>query len=273
MTQTAASLPQLATTVTGSGEPVVVLHGFTGSAEAMRPLIERLDRWRCVAVDLLGHGRSPSPPEGALYSVEAAAQMVASVTAAMPCGPCHIVGYSMGGRVALALATAHPQLCRSLTLISATAGIADEHERAERRAADARLAERIGERGIDWFVDYWTALPMWRSLRANFSPADWDASLRQRRRCHPTGLANCLRHGGTGSMPPLWDQLATITVPTLLLCGALDAKFVTIGHQMHELLSHSALAVMADAGHAVHLESPEECARAIRRHLAANSSS
>lgn len=253
----------LATATSGNGEPVVVIHGFTGSGEAMAPLVDRLDGWRRIAVDLPGHGRSSAPAKLSCYSVEALAESVAGLAAAVPDGPCHVVGYSMGGRVALALASAHSEVCRSLTLISATAGIADAAGRAQRRRADEALADRIDEHGLVGFVDEWMALPMWDTLRGRLRPSEWEASMRQRRSCDPVGLANSLRAGGTGSMTPLWDRLAAIDVPTLIVCGELDAPFVEIGRRMSELLPKSELAVMPGVGHAVHLESPEGCAEVV----------
>lgn len=260
---------QLAAATRGSGEPVIVLHGFTGSAEAIAPLADRLDGWQRIAVDLVGHGRSPSPVDLAPYSVEAMADAVDLLVAGVPGGACHIIGYSMGGRVALALAAAHPHACRSLTLISATAGLADESERVQRRHADAALADRLASHGIARFVEDWLAQPMWDTLRAKLSRSEWEASIRQRLGCDPAGLANSLRAGGTGSMVPLWDRLADLDVPTLVMCGELDAKFVEIGRQMNDLLPRSDLVVLAGAGHAAHLEVPDACATAIRQHLAA----
>ena len=260
----------LASHTHGSGEPVIVIHGFTGSAEAMAPLVQRLDGYRRIAVDLVGHGRSPAPADLTPYSIEAMADSLADRAAAAHEGACHIVGYSFGGRVALALAAAHPQVCRSLTLISATAGIADEAARAQRRSADAALAEMIAVRGLTAFIHHWTALPMWDSLRASLSDDDWQASIRQRLQSNPVGLANSLRAAGTGAMTPLWDQLADLDAPTLLLCGELDAKFVAIARDMAGRMPRSELVVVGGAGHAVHLEHSDTCARAVRRHLAAH---
>ena len=261
---------QLAAATTGSGDPVIVLHGFTGSAEAMAPLVDRLDGWRCIAVDLVGHGRSPSPADLAPYSVEAMAASVAELASGVGDGPCHVIGYSMGGRVALALAAAHPRACRSLTLISATAGIADASERAQRRRADAALAGRIDEHGLARFVDEWMDQPMWDSLRASLGPEAWQSSIEQRLRSDPAGLANSLRAGGAGSMTPLWGRLDSIDVPTLVLCGALDIKFTAIGRDMADRLPDSKLMIVLSAGHAAHLEDPDGCATTVRRHLAAH---
>ncbi|MDE0318470.1 MAG: hypothetical protein OXI97_01160, partial [Acidimicrobiaceae bacterium] len=58
----------------------------------------------------------------------------------------------------------------------------------------------------------------------------------------------------------LWDRLGALDVPTLVMCGELDAKFVALGRQMNDLLPNSELAVMPGVGHAVHLETPDLCA-------------
>lgn len=250
---------RLAAEASGDGEPVIVIHGFTGSGAAMAPLVDRLDGWRRIAVDLPGHGRSPAPPELPCYSVEAMAESIGGLAAAVD-GPCHLIGYSMGGRIALALAVAHPHVCRSLTLISATAGMDDQAERARRRQADEALADRIGQHGLAQFVEDWMAAPMWDTLRARLSETEWEASMRQRLGCDPVGLANSLRVGGTGTMTPLWDRLVTLAMPTLVVCGELDAKFVELGRRMSELLPKSELAEMPGVGHAVHLETPDLCA-------------
>ena len=258
----------LAASMTGKGEPVLVIHGFTGCAQAMAPLVDRLDGWRRIAVDLPGHGQSESPAALGRYSIDATVEALAELIVEMDAAPCAVVGYSMGGRVALSLAAAHRKLCRSLVLVSATAGITDPAERASRQRADAALADLIAQRGLRHFVDHWTALPMWATLRERLGPVAWQASIRQRLTCHPLGLAHSLRAAGTGSMRPLWEELGSVDVPTLLLCGELDTKFVDLGAQMASQLPNSRLTVLPDAGHAAHLEQPRTCATAIREHLA-----
>ncbi len=259
----------LAATVTGSGEPVLVIHGLTGCAQAMAPLVDRLGGYRRIAVDLPGHGNSESPADLDRYSVDATVDALAELLVKLNATPCAAVGYSMGGRVALSLAAARPELCRSLVLVSATAGIADPPERARRRRADAALADLIAQRGLRHFVDRWTALPMWDTLRGRLGPAAWQASIRQRLACHPLGLAHSLRAAGTGSMRSLWQELDSVEAPTLLLCGELDTKFVDLAGQMARRLPNSQLIVLPDTGHAAHLEQPDACAVAIREHLAA----
>ena len=257
----------LAVTVTGSGEPVLVIHGFTGCAQAMAPLVDRLGGRRRIAVDLPGHGNSESPADLKRYSIDATVEALAELIVEMDATPCAIVGYSMGGRVALSLAAAHRELCRSLVLISATAGITDPGERASRQRADAALAYLIAQQGLRHFVDRWMALPMWETLHERLGPVAWQTTIRQRLTCHPLGLAHSLRAAGTGSMRSLWEELDSVDVPTLLLCGELDPKFVDLGAQMASQLPNCSLMVLPGTGHAVHLEDPESCTAALREHL------
>lgn len=99
----------IAYSVTGAGpEAVLFLHGFGGSADVWAPFVERLaDRYRCIAVDALGHGRSSRPGDPADYMTASRASDFAKVLDAEGVARVHVWGYSMGGRNAYALATHH----------------------------------------------------------------------------------------------------------------------------------------------------------------------
>ena len=148
----------------GDGPPILLLHGFTGDTTTMRDLADRLEGCgERVLMDFIGHGKSEAP-ELEAYDMEAAIEQVRSVGEALGSPPA-VIGYSMGGRVALAAATAGVQM-RSLVLIGGRAGIRDPEERFLRRCADDGLAEEIMERGMEWFVDYWASRPFFASQRA-----------------------------------------------------------------------------------------------------------
>lgn len=166
-----------------------------------------------------------------------------------------LVGYSMGGRVALHQALRRPDRVRRLILESASPGLATEEERARRRADDEALARRIVAEGIEAFVDRWEALPLFASQRR------LPENVRRRHRAgrlanDPRSLAASLRGLGTGTLPSLWDRLEDIATPTLLIVGELDPKFVEIGHRMAAAMPDARLTVVPDAGHTVHLERP-----------------
>ncbi len=248
---------------TGSGSPVLVLHGFSGSAEAMRPLVVPLARsHRVVAVDIIGHGSSPTPPAADDCTMEAVVAQIDRVIAELGLAPAHLVGYSMGGRIALSYAVAHPDRVASVIAIGASPGIAEEAERAERVAADSALADHIVAGGVDWFVSHWESLPILQPGSAEgIARAAWVRELRLAN--DPAGLAAALRGLGTGSMPPLHDRLAGLDVPALLIVGEKDNKFRAIAADLVGSIPHSRLVVVDDAGHSVHLDNAQGLARVV----------
>ena len=247
-----------------AGVPVIVLHGFTGSAQAMarltEPLAARLPA-RIICPDLVGHGRSEVPDDLDLYRVESMAVQVAGVADALDCETFHLVGYSMGGRVALTLGcTASPRL-RSLTLIGTSAGIADPEERRRRAQADAARAELI-HADFEAFVDEWMADPMF-ARQAALGDAHMRAARDQRLASNPQGLARSLMAGGTGAMEPLHECLGSCDMPTRLLVGAHDTKFCAIADQIAARLPRAGVARIDGAGHAAHIEQPDAAAAVI----------
>jgi 2-succinyl-6-hydroxy-2,4-cyclohexadiene-1-carboxylate synthase len=238
----------------GAGRRVVLVHGFTQTLRSWDPLAARLARRRSVArVDLPGHGGSAGVR---LDFVETTAALGAVG------GEGAYVGYSLGGRLCLRLALDRPELVTALVLLGASPGLADPGERAARRQEDDALAATIERDGTAAFLRRWLASPLFAGLRP--APADLAA-----RRANPAaGLAAALRLLGTGVQEPLWDRLGDLRCPVLLLAGADDAKFATIAERMAEHIGPRAdVALIAGAGHAAHLERPDEVAVAIEGFL------
>ena len=236
----------------------VLAHGFTQSARSwttfQRLLESRLPGATTIAVDLPGHGDAEAPADLDLW---ASADLLADQG-----GPGVYVGYSMGGRVALHTALAHPEVVERLVLIGATAGIDDPDERAARRAADERLADHIEAVGVSTFIDEWLANPLFAGL------TDATAQRADRLRNSPAGLAASLRATGSGTQTPLWDRLGEIECPVLVLVGEHDAKFTDLGRRLVGGLSQADLVVVPGAGHSVHLEQPDATVAAIVAWLA-----
>jgi 2-succinyl-6-hydroxy-2,4-cyclohexadiene-1-carboxylate synthase len=252
----------------GRGEPLVLLHGFTSTVESWRPFFDDLSGAHHVhAIDLIGHGESAAPEDRTRYACDRALDDLAAVLDELGIERAAWLGYSLGGRLALGVAIAHPERVSALILESATAGIRDESERAKRRASDEALANRIEENGTEAFVAEWEALPMWSSQRS-LAPEVRAAQREQRLANSPIGLANSLRGMGQGAQPSLWDRLGEIRLPTLLIAGALDTKFAELASQMHHGIPDAELELVPDAGHAVHLESPRQFAEIVREFLA-----
>jgi len=247
--------------------PLVLLHGFTGSHASWRALPADWSRqFQVIAVDLLGHGRSDAPADPARYAMDRCVADLASALDQLGAAAVNVLGYSLGGRVALHFAAAHPERVRALILESASPGLAIPEERAARIAADEALAGRLERDGLEAFVDYWERLPLFASQAR--LPAEARAALRaQRLQNNPVGLANSLRGLGTGAQPSLWERLPELHAPTLLVAGALDEKFTAIARQMAAHLPAARLGIVPDAGHTVHLEQPDTFQRLIAEFL------
>lgn len=239
------------------GVPIVLLHGFTGCLESWRPLAERIGKGRPVyGVDLPGHGKSPSPVEVEPYTMAASVESIYAALSELGIDRCDLVGYSFGGRVAMHVALARPDLVRALVLESAAPGVADAAERSARIAADTALAESIERDGVAAFVARWEALPLFATQRA--LPDAVQARVRQQRLAgNSTGLANSLRGAGAGAQEPLFNRLSELSPPTLVIAGALDTKYASLAVQMAATIPVASCQIIVDAGHTVHLERPD----------------
>jgi 2-succinyl-6-hydroxy-2,4-cyclohexadiene-1-carboxylate synthase len=235
----------------------VACHGFSQTARSWGRFGELLARdHRVLALDLPGHGGSSEIDA----DIDEAARLVLEASDGEPFD---LMGYSMGGRVALRAATLGPPGLGRLVLISATAGIADEGARAMRRARDAQLADQIeAEDDLGAFLDRWLRQPMFATL----APEAADRSSRLANT--PGGLARSLRQLGTGSQAPLWGELAGLEVPVLALVGASDSRFVDTNAKMVDRLPAAALSLVCGARHACHLEQPELAAATVRAFVA-----
>lgn len=241
--------------------PVVVLHGFTGTGAAMAPLADRLNRapssGEVISPNLAGHGIGARPAGSDEYTIEAMAGAVAGLVD----GPIHLVGYSMGGRVALTLACRYPERVATLSLIGASAGLADADERRVRAASDDALADEL-EVDPPAFIDRWMHNPLFVTQQ-RLGPEAWKASRTQRLANDPRAMARSLRMASTGRMTPLHGVLAACTMPVGLIVGSLDEKFRRVARDLASALPDAEMIAIGDSGHATHVEQPEATAAAV----------
>ncbi|MCY3778700.1 MAG: 2-succinyl-6-hydroxy-2,4-cyclohexadiene-1-carboxylate synthase [Chloroflexi bacterium] len=253
--------------ITGAGPPLLLLHGFTGDSNTWRDFaLDMSDDFKVIRLDVLGHGKSDKPAQASSYQMPAVAADIIDLLNQLEITRARLLGYSLGGRLALYLALTFPERFASLALESASPSLADACERAERRRNDEALASKIEARGIDWFVDYWESLPLWAS-QANLPSTVLAAQRKQRLASDPRGLANSLRGMGAGAQPSLWGDLPNLRIPTLLLIGALDHKFRRINELMTKTIPDARLVPIPSAGHNSHLENPTAFAQAVRSFL------
>ncbi len=254
--------------VAGNGPPVVLLHGFTGTGNSWRALVEVLAAdFTTIAVDLVGHGRSASPEALDRYQMARAVEDLAALLRILGHERAAWLGYSLGGRTALQVAVHRPDVVSALVLEGATPGLDTAEERAARVAADEVLARRLEREGLEAFVDFWQSISLWDSQQRTLTEAQRAALRAGRLAQDPVGLAGSLRGMGTGSQAWVGDRLGEVRVPVLLTAGTLDTKFSAIAGQMAEAIPDATMRLIEAAGHAAHLERPEAFNALVREFL------
>jgi 2-succinyl-6-hydroxy-2,4-cyclohexadiene-1-carboxylate synthase len=243
---------------------IVFLHGFLGSGSDWLPFARKLDgRFCSVLVDLPGHGEAAIPAADGetdgffMRTVEALAGEIRRLSA----GPCVLVGYSMGGRIGLALALRRPELFSKAVIVSSSPGLRTEEERAARRKSDEGIARKI-ERNFEGFIEFWYDQPLFATLKSHALFREVEA---QRKQGSPQNLARALRLLGTGNQPSFWDELPKNRLLMLFCVGEKDSKYVEVGHRMAELCPESRLEIFERCGHTLHIEEPERFLASVER--------
>lgn len=240
---------------------LVLLHGFTGSPDSWSEVLAHLDPDDAIAPALLGHDSTPGDPAVQTFHDEVD-RLARRIEARWPEGS-HLVGYSMGGRVALGLLVRHPHLFRGATLMGASPGLSDPAERDARARRDEEWARLLESDGLDPFVAAWEELPLF-ATQDRAPAAALDAQRRIRLAHDPRGLARSLRVTGLAAMPDYRPALPGIDLPVRVVAGAEDEKFRALGQELVALLPRGELRVIQGAGHNVVLERPVEVARLLR---------
>ena len=254
-------------TVEPTKQPVLLVHGFLGDARDWDEIIAELDAdFRLIAVDLPGHGHSVGLPD-AHYSIEGCASEIVDLLEDLRLAQVALCGYSMGGRLALYLAVHYPARFSQVILESATAGLKSEQERKERHDQDHARANELESSSLEPFLRDWYQQPLFSSVMGR--PELFERLIEKRRSGDRGELAKSLRLMGTGEMLPLWDSLPELPMPVLCLAGELDPKFAALARQMAIAIPNSHAAIIADAGHSLHLEAPDAYIDRVRSFLKA----
>ncbi|MFD1928533.1 2-succinyl-6-hydroxy-2,4-cyclohexadiene-1-carboxylate synthase [Sporosarcina siberiensis] len=248
--------------------PVLVfLHGFTGSVETWSEVVQIFEsKFKIIRIDLTGHGKSSIPKNEQRYTMEEQVEDLEAVFNELGLTEFVLIGYSMGGRIALAYTVKYSERVLSLILESASPGLRTKQERSERRLADKALAERLTSDGLLKFVDFWENIPLFKSQKL-LSTKKQKAIREERLRQSTIGLSNSLIGIGTGSQPSYWESLQTVQIPVFLITGEIDKKFVLIAREMEKTFPIVKHTTIKSAGHAIHVEKPTLFATMIEEHI------
>lgn len=244
--------------VCGEGYPLVLLHGFTGDSSTWTPFCPVWGKHsKLIIPDIIGHGKTESPEDINRYKMKSAADDLIRLLDQLEIEQIDLMGYSMGGRLALTIAILYPERVRKLILESASPGLKTYEERILRRMKDGELANLIKEKGIKSFVAYWEEIPLFSTM--NRLPNLIKEGIRKQRLSNNTnGLVNSLLGMGTGSQPSWWDKLNLLRCEVLLLTGEKDEKFCKIAERMAGNMENASWIVINNCGHAIHVEQKEK---------------
>lgn len=244
---------------------LVFLHGFMGSGADWLPVAKSLaGRFFCVMPDLPGHGRNVCRSLARPLDFETVGQGLLETLQGLESGSVGLVGYSLGGRIALYAATVFPQHINALILESCQPGIEAEPARLDRAGADDEQAQILLEYGLDQFVDCWYEQALFSTLKRY--PQLLSAFKTKRKKNNPLWLAKIIRELSPGRQPPLWKNLGSLPMSVLLIAGSLDPKYTELAAQMGRQIPYGTTSIIPGAGHNVHLENPERFAELVQAH-------
>ena len=219
---------------------ILLVPGFMQRGDAWAPVADRLP-----GAEALDH--SAHDFEGRLAEIAEAGE------GAVLCG------YSLGGRLALRAALRDGDRYRGVITIGASAGIEEPAVRTARAEADARLAGWMETMPIEEIVAVWERQPLFADQNDDLVEAQRDGRLRH----EPRDLALLLRTAGQGTLDPVWLDLETLGPPLLAIAGARDEAYATAAERMAATAPKGRFALVEHAGHAAHLQRPDEVAALI----------
>jgi 2-succinyl-6-hydroxy-2,4-cyclohexadiene-1-carboxylate synthase len=244
--------------------PLVFLHGFLGSKQDFTESINLFSpHFPCFSFDLPGHGQV-SLPEKPSYDVFLA--LIAERLEQNQIKKCHLIGYSMGGRLALLFAKKFPDIVDKLIIISSHLGIEDKRERKDRLLQDTAWAEKLQNQPIEQFLTEWYNQPLFNTLRSN--KARFQEMLKRRSKVNPKDAAAVLQNLSLAKQKTLWKDLSHFTQNMLFICGAEDEKYKSLYDKI-PIGPKVQVATIPSAGHAPHLEKPDAFAEKVLQFLEA----
>jgi 2-succinyl-6-hydroxy-2,4-cyclohexadiene-1-carboxylate synthase len=247
--------------------PVLFLHGFMGSGNDWNEVIQFLSpQYYCLAVDLPGHGET-GLDENTDYSFEKTAIAVIQLIKQSDIKKCLLVGYSMGGRLALFLTLRYPQFFSKTVLESASPGLRTQQEREDRRIHDSQISEELKRGSFKSFLKKWYGQQVFQGLTKD---KNFNRLISDRLQNDPKTLAQSLLFLGTGAQPSLWEELPQNNNPLLLLVGGNDTKFQSIADEMAKSNGLAQTKIIEGCGHNIHVQKSELFAQYIREFFAEN---
>jgi 2-succinyl-6-hydroxy-2,4-cyclohexadiene-1-carboxylate synthase len=242
---------------------ILFLHGFLGDCHDFYQVISFLNNdFCCLTVDLPGHGNTIVTGGDDCYNMENTALGLIQLLNILNIDKCFLVGYSMGGRLALYLTINFPDKFTKVVLESASPGLKTQEEQLLRIARDSQLAQELETKDFKAFLNNWYAQPIFSSLKKY---SDFDSMIERRLENKPSELAKSLRNLSTGIQPSLWEKIQYNQIPLLLLVGEYDDKFKAINQEISAISKVSQLKIVRNSGHNIHWENVRDFTGEVRK--------
>ena len=241
--------------IEGSGTPLLLIHGFTGSHKSFDKISNFLKIYfKVITIDMIGHGKSMDYKKEN-YSFDQSIQDISSILESQSLKKINILGYSLGGRLAMQFVNKNPNKINKLIICSASNGIKNKKERENRIISDSKIINLLENYPLDHFVNYWQNLKLWQSeKRLDIKKIIQLRKIRLTQ--NKIGLALSLSNQGQGVQEYLGDQLRSIKANTLIMFGEKDKKYKEISKEIHNLIENSKLEMVPNSGHNIILENP-----------------
>ncbi|MGF2034736.1 MAG: 2-succinyl-6-hydroxy-2,4-cyclohexadiene-1-carboxylate synthase [Nostoc sp. CmiVER01] len=235
---------------------ILLLHGFMGNFNEFDEAIKVLaEHFSYLTLDLPGHGKTQVLGSDEYYTIQPTAQVIINLLDELKIDKCYLIGYSMGGRLALYLTLHFPERFIKVVLESASPGLATEAERLERVRRDTQIAIKLSRSIIQTdfaaFLSNWYNQPIFGYIKNH---PEYNRMIESRLQNDPHELDKSLRFMGTGCQPSLWEKLQENKIPLLLLVGEYDKKFISINTEMVQICEFAQLKIISNAGHNIHFE-------------------
>ncbi len=240
--------------ITGQGKAVVFLHGYTGSAQDWANQIPVLSsKYKVVAPDQRGHGKSAAPSREEEYSMQIFADDVLALLRMLNIRKCCLVGHSLGGFIALEFALEHPDMLTALVLVDTSSG---EFERDPNYAElRQKLDELARSQGMEAAFEYDAANNPQRIERFQKHPELREVT---RQKMLMTSVDSYIYISkAMGKWQPVTSRLSEIKLPTLIYWGDEDAPFLRATQILKEGIADSELVTVKGVGHSPHEEAPD----------------
>ncbi len=243
----------------GSGQAIILLHGFSEDHSTWNDLVslfeknKLLNKYCLYCIDIIGHGKSDKPHELKFYEMDFIVDSIHGLLNELSIKNPIMLGYSFGGRIAMHYTLKYLTELRALVLESASFGLKNKQEKEERLYKDNALAQMIIDRGIEYFEEYWSNLPIFASQKKlDFNILQ---NIKKRRLNNQVlALANTLKSTGQGNLEYIKDKILALDLPILYICGELDVKYAKQAECLKNVKKNLQIQIVEDVGHNVHLE-------------------